>query len=298
MRFKLTLLFILTCSFLSAQEIDGYISNYKTSGRSDIKLEKLFVNNYSYQKLANKLAPYFSDSIVTVRQKAYYIIYKKGIVSNNQIQKKAVLKLLSGCNDKNGGLVGQLLSLLYEFPKESFDKEAKNKIDLLLQQKRIFHFKKLVMLAGKVEAGKEIMQKMFLKPEMSQEKKWALALALARQGSQKHMNYCMETVKSISISSEFISFIIPDLIYTRNRQAIDFCVEIIFSNKKDCYSANPDKPEYILCAYRVMELIAPVILDFPFETDATGSLVTNDYQQALTITREWFNNNPTFEIRQ
>lgn len=298
MRSKLTLLLILTCGFVSAQEIDEYISNYKISGRSDIKLEKTLITNYSYRELSNELAPYFNDSIVTVRQKSYYIIYKKGITSDTQTQKDAVIKILSGCNDKNGGLVGQLLSILHEFPKESFDNEAKNKLDLLLQQKRIFHFKKLAMLAGKVGSGHEIMQKMFLNPEISQEKKWALSLALARQGSEKHMIYCMETVKSISINSEFISFVIPDLIYTRNRHAIDFCVEIIFSDKKDCYSANPDKPEYILCAYRVMELIAPVIIGFPFETDATGSLVTNDYQQALTITREWFNNNPTFEIRQ
>jgi hypothetical protein len=298
MRSKLTLLLILTCGFVSAQEIDEYICNYKISGRSDIKLEKTLITNYSYRELSNELTPYFNDSIVTVRQKSYYIIYKKGITSDTQTQKDAVIKILSGCNDKNGGLVGQLLSILHEFPNESFDEEAKNKIELLLQQKRIFHFKKLVLLAGKVGSGQEIMQKMFLNPEISQEKKWALSLALARQGSHKHMDYCMETIKNISINSEFISFVIPDLIYTRNRHAIDFCVEIIFSDKKDCYSANPDKPEYILCAYRVMELIAPVIIGFPFETDATGSLVTNDYQQALTITREWFNNNPTFEIRQ
>ncbi len=106
MRFKLTLLFVLTFGFISAQEIDEYISEYKISGRSDIKLEKALITNYSYQELTNELAPYFNDSIVSVRQKAYYIIYKKGITSDTQIQKEAVAKLLSGCNDKNGGLVG------------------------------------------------------------------------------------------------------------------------------------------------------------------------------------------------
>jgi hypothetical protein len=272
------------------------MNNYKSSGKSDYKTEKHIVEKFSYLELLEKLTPFYSDTIVVVRQKAYHITYKKGLTSEPKTQQKVVLKLLEGCSDKNGGIVGQLLSYLQEFPPECFDEYAKNTIDNLLDKKQITHFKKLAMLAGMVGAGQETMQKKFLMPEVKNETKWALSLALARQGSNKHTNYCVELVKNIPVNSDLVAYLIPDLIYTRQNQAIDYCIEIIYSDKKDCYSPNPDKPEFILCAYRIMELLAPVIIDFPLQTDATGSLITNDYEEALKITRDWFINNPTYQI--
>lgn len=298
MRLKLTLLFIITSRFLLADEISDYMNKYKSSGELDYKIEKLIIEEYSFQKLKDKLTPFFNDSITVVRQKAYYFTYKKGLISETKIQQKVVVILLNGCNDKNGGVVGQLYSYLQEFPSESFNEDAKNLIDNLLLEKQVLHFKKLVVLAGIVGTGKETMQKEFLKPENNNETKWILSLALARQGSSKHINYCMERVKSIPVNSDLISYVIPDLIYTRQNQAINYCIEIINSNNNDCYSPNPDKPEFILCAYRIIELLAPVIKDFPFQTDATGSLVTNDYEEALIITRDWFTNHPNFQISQ
>jgi len=297
MRLKLTLLFLITYHSIFADEISDYMNSCKSSGKSDYKTEKYIIEKYSYEKLTDKLTPFYSDSIVFVRQKAYYLTYKKGLISNSEIQQSVVLKLIHGCNDNNGGLVGNLLSYLMEFPGDSFKEEAKNEINNLLIKKKIFHFKKLAMLSGIAGAGKETMQKDFLNPDISNETKWILSLALARQGSLKHTDYCMERVKNIPVNSEIISYIIPDLIYTRQRLAIDYCIDIIFSDKKDCYSPNPDKPEFILCAYRVIELLAPIIVDFPYQTDATGSLVTNDYEEALTVSRNWFTNNPTFQIR-
>ncbi|NOQ25701.1 MAG: hypothetical protein GQ564_10110 [Bacteroidales bacterium] len=272
------------------------MNSFKSSGKSDYKTEKQIIEKFSYLELIEKLTPFYADSTTVVRQKAYQFTYRKGLTSEANTQKKVVLKLLAGCKDKNGGIVGQLFSYLQEFPPESFDESAKNTIDNLLDKKQITHFKKLAMLAGMVGAGQETMQKKFLMPEVKNETKWALALALARQGSNKHTKYCVELVKNISINSDLVAYLIPDLIYTRQNQAINYCIEIIHSNKKDCYSPNPDKPEFILCAYRIMELLAPVIIDFPLQTDATGSLATNDYEEALKITRNWFINNPTYQI--
>jgi hypothetical protein len=298
MRLKLTLLFLITSNFLFADEVSDYMNNYKSSGKSDYKTEKYIIERFSYTKLIEKLTPFYTDSIVVVRQKAYQFTYKKGLISEPKTQQKMVLRLLAGCNDKNGGIVGQLLSYLQEFPPEVFNEEAKNEINNLLGKKQITHFKKLAMLAGMVGAGQERMHKAVLMPNIKNETKWALSLALARLGSIEHTEYCVELVKKISVNSDLISYIIPDLIYTRKRLAIDYCIEIMYSDKKDCYSPNPDKPEFILCAYRVMELLSPIIIDFPFQTDATGSLVTNDYEEALTITRDWFTNHPNFQISQ
>ena len=46
-----------------------------------------------------------------------------------------------------------------------------------------------------------------------------------------------------------------------------------------------------------MELLAPVIEDFPYDYNpATGSLKTTDYDQALEIVKQWFKANPDYMI--
>jgi hypothetical protein len=297
MSLKLLPLFFFSYSFLYAGEINDYMLMYKSTGKSDYVSEKSIIQKYSIPNLIEGLSSFFSDSTTSVRSKAYYFIYKKGITSKTKHQQKAVLKLLDACKDKNGGIVGQALSYLQEFPPESFEKEAKNTIDNLLGKNQVFHFKKLVMLAGSIGTGREIMHKRLLQPDINNETRWILSLGLARQGNDELTNYCMEQVKNMSINNDFVSYIVPDLIYTRQTSAINYCIEIINSDKKACFSPNPDKPEFILCGYRVMELLAPVIEDFPYKTDATGSLITNDYKKALTETRNWFAKNPTYRIK-
>ncbi len=298
MKLKVTILFLLITNFIYADGISDYMNKYKSSGKTDYKKEQELIKQYSYQKLVNELSPFFSDSVTAVKRKAYYLTYKKGFTSSPKIKQKAVLKLLTGCDDKNGGLVGQLFSYLLQFPAESFEKDAKDKIDKLLNKRRIYHFKKLVMLAGIAGAGQETMQKKLLKSDIKNKDKWVLSLALSRQGIDKYTNYCIKQVSTVPVNNKFVSYIVPDLIYTRQAKAIKYCVDIIYSNKKDCYSPNPDKPENILCAYRIMELLAPVIIDFPFKTDATGSLDTEDYENALKIVRTWFTEEPKFQIRK
>jgi hypothetical protein len=47
-----------------------------------------------------------------------------------------------------------------------------------------------------------------------------------------------------------------------------------------------------------MELLAPVIVDFPVKTDATGQLATEDYDHALQVVRKWFINNTEYKMKE
>jgi hypothetical protein len=62
---------------------------------------------------------------------------------------------------------------------------------------------------------------------------------------------------------------------------------IIQSNEQNCLSANADNEESILCGYRVLEYIAPVMIDFPLPVDEFGELEIDDYEAGLTEVREW-----------
>ncbi|MCG8409694.1 MAG: hypothetical protein MI739_00225 [Bacteroidales bacterium] len=297
MKLKLSIALFCICNVVVAKDITTYLNKYKKTGISDYKIEQNIINKYSYEQLESKLNPFFSDTIKIARQKAYYFIYKKGTQIDSIGKKKATNKLLQGCFDKNGGIVGVLLSNLTDFDASDFDNKAKETIDRLLEKKKMFHKKELAMLAGITNTGHEIMKNLFSSEDETRDTKWGISLALARQGSVVHINYCFKQISDIPVNNAFISYIIPDLIYTRQRKLIDFCKDIIFRDTKDCFSPNPDEPEDILCAYRVMELIAPAIENFPYRLDATGSLNTDNYKKALKVTRKWFRDNPDYKIR-
>ncbi len=49
----------------------------------------------------------------------------------------------------------------------------------------------------------------------------------------------------------------------------------------------------------MMEFLAPIIIDFPFQLDVTGDLNASDYESALQTIREWFiHKQSAYEIRR
>jgi hypothetical protein len=89
---------------------------------------------------------------------------------------------------------------------------------------------------------------------------------------------------------------IPDLLYTRQRECYDEIVAILYSDSKDCRSANPYNEKSILCGYLVMEQLAPYIEDFPLETHGSGEIKMDDYDKALDKLRKWFKKNNSYVI--
>ena len=281
---------------LNAGELEAYIQRYVKTQRSNFNEEKKILENYKLKKLVGELEPFYQDSLIHVRQKAYYLTYKKGIRTNTKDLNLAISVLLKGCNHNNGGVTGRNLSYLQDFPVKAFNEEARNQINKLLLKEQMQHKDELLLLAGYVKTGKEYMHKRLLEPELSENNRWLLSLALARQGEDEQLNYCLETVKNIPLSNNMVSYFIPKLVYTRQKQAIDYCLELLKSNSKVCSSPDPDNPKNILCGYYIIEKLAPVIVNFPYKVDGTGSLATDDYETALKDIKGWFSENPDYKI--
>ncbi len=282
------LILLFFCNAAVAMSVSGYLQLYKTTGNTDYQVEKQIIESYKFKDLVTELSGFYKDSLPLIRQKAYYLTYKKGSSGKKNIKTEAVSILVKGCKDKSGSVVGQNISFLQEFSPLAFNEQAKATINELLIKRQMSHFKSLVLLAGYIGTGQELMKKKLLQEETSRERKWAYSLALARMGDEDRISFCVAKVKQMPLNNNTVEFLIPELVYMRKKQAIAYCIEIISSNEKACFSPNPDKPQEILCGYRVMELIAPVIVDFPFNTDATGSIDTNDYEGALKSVRNWF----------
>lgn len=291
----LYLTFLLLYSTLANGQGNAYLEQFKESNRSNSQTEQKIVANSN--NLLEQAIPFTKDSIDRVRLKAYYLIFKKGMNSPPQHQSAYSNRLLDGCNDPESSIIGQNLTWLQSFPKRTFDKECKQKIDQLIQNRRLPHRTKAILLAGYVGTGQDILKQTLLQPDLPEKEKWITHLALARTGNEESISYCIKTANNIDLNNQSVEYLIPELIYTRQPQIINICIRHLYSDEKNCYLSDPDNEKSIICGYRIMELLAPVTDGFPYETDATGTLVADDYINALTVVREWFDKNPDYQIK-
>jgi hypothetical protein len=281
---------------MSAGEVHDYMAQYRRVMIADYTREAKILSGYSLEKLLEELDAFYSDTLPEVRQKAYYLTYKKGQTPVNRTV--AVERLVKGLNDAGGGLVGQLLDYLQEFSPADFNEMAQAVIFTRLQYMKAPHYGGLARLAGYLGIGEEVLYRHYLTPDMPVKEKWDIALALSRMGKPEALAYCLKKIKSLPVNNNMVHYALPDLIYTRQKQAIAYCVELLYTDEKLCRSSNPDLSESFPCGYLVMELLAPVIVDFPVKADITGQLETDDYPAALQTVRKWFLNNVDYKIKE
>jgi len=204
--------------------------------------------------------------------------------------------LSKGLPDDDSGLRGQIIGYLQSFPLSAFNDESKTLIAAEINKPNSPHYNELVLLAGFAGVGNNDLFRLSLKSDLSTRCKWNISLALARLGSENALQSCIDKVKNAPIGSELVTYLLPDLVYTRKKAALDYCVELLYSDEKLCRSANPDLSEAILCAYPIIELIAPVIADFPVSVNQNTGLDTDDYDKMLQTVRTWFDENKEYEI--
>ena len=246
----------------------------------------------------NSIASETGDSSLVARQQAYYLIYKKGNNAPAAERKIAVNRLAKGIPDADGGLTGQLLGYLQSFSVADFDSESRSLIAGRLKNPNMPHYDALVLLAGFIGVGNNELLALYRNPDLPVRKKWNIALALARMGNDEQTAWCVQKVKKAPVNSGLVANVLPDLIYTRQKAAIDYCVELLFSDEKLCSSPNPDLSERIPCAYRIIEMLAPVIENFPVKVNPSVGLESDDYPKTLQMVREWFKKNSDYKLNK
>jgi len=117
--------------------------------------------------------------------------------------------------------------------------------------------------------------------------------ALARMGDRRALNFLISNVEQAGMNDNVVAVLFPDLIYTQQRRAFDVIIDALFDDVPRCRSSNPNLNVAILCGFRIMEMLAPLIKDFPLEVHASGDIKTDCYREALEITRQWFREHRT-----
>lgn len=115
-------------------------------------------------------------------------------------------------------------------------------------------------------------------------------LAMLRAGVPSFVAQLPGLLARLTVDDKFVYGLGPALLYTRRREVIDFFLTKILEDQRNCQVAEAHTEGRINCAYRLLEMLAPIIQDFPLKLHPSGDLATDDYPGALEIAREWIRN--------
>ncbi|MTI29518.1 hypothetical protein, partial [Xanthovirga aplysinae] len=245
-------------------------------------------NPQNAESLLRALGAYYADSLYSVRKQAYGISTRIGLKSTVlSLRQQVVLQLLNGCEDARLG--SRNSRNLMKFQKGDFSNKARGVL-LRLITPQSPGLERLLRITGylEVEGGEEVIIQLIKQGGLKAKTKWAGQLALARMGNEQAINIIMERVYQQQVNDALVYDLLPELMYTRHSLAINYMVEVLNSDDRNCYPPNPDATKKILCGYRVMEYLAKVIEGFPLKTGRSGDIQTDDYKEALKISRDWF----------
>lgn len=242
------------------------------------------------------LAALRSDTVPGVRQQAIVLTHQIGLQAS-AVRAEALRQLLAAVRDPDSGNAGLALIYLTTYAKRDFTKPHQDSLLALFQTRRA-HASRLIRLIGYLgddRARPELMD-LTANRAANRNDRWAAWLALSRMGDATALQEVLTRVKRLPVNDDLVYDILPDLIYTRQRAAIQYLIDVLNSQEPTCESADPEQPRPILCGYRVMELLAPVIENYPLQLSSGGDLATNDYPAALTQVRAWFTAHADFRI--
>jgi hypothetical protein len=244
------------------------------------------------------LTPYLKDTVTLIRAKAAGASYTIGVNSRvSTVRTKAVQQLINAARDPNTGNGGSALNFLTQFKKNDFTKASKDSLVNFIKR-RPAHLDVAVKLAGFLELNQTTNDLYAISQDanLGRKERWSAMLALARMNDELAAQEVMSRVKRMPVGDAVVYQIFPDLAYTRRKEAIAFLLETLNSDAKNCESADAERANRIPCAYRVMEMLAPVIENYPLKLSEGGDIETTDYPAALQSVRNWLQEHPDFKI--
>jgi hypothetical protein len=296
MRAIILVLFISTTSFAQQKNLTNFFAQVRAGKYPNIPVEASKPENAT--NFLNALPIYFRDTVVVVRSKAAAIARTIGTQSKvATVRTTAVQQLIAATRDKDSGNTGAALMYLTEFKKTDFTKANKDSLHSLLKDKSA-HIDVVMKLIGYLEM-QEVNNELYALSQdvaMGRKERWTSMLALARMGDGQAAGDIMNRVKRMPLTDAVVYEIFPDLVYTRNKEVIAYLIEALNSDSKNCESANADSNEKIPCAYRVMEMLAPVIENYPLKLSESGDIETTDYPGALQKIRNWLKEQKELKI--
>jgi HEAT repeat protein len=299
MKIYFTVTILLFTTLTQAQNLTQSIEQQINAAREKENSTVLNWSSYGEEEKTaaiSSLQTYSQDSLLEVRLKAYDLLYQLMLNSNKMDTRQASFQaFLQGLKDEERAVQGFIADRFQSAEAEVYTDEMRNLLVGKLNP-RPFYYEELVLALAHIneqQAIKPIINHLRTQSsEMSQMERWQAHIALARLGEKPALDFIVRKAQELPVNDDMIYDIYPTLAFTRQKAAVDVLVEQVFNEEQNCSSPDPDSNQKITCAYRILEIIAPIIQDFPIPVDeATGDLDTDDYEAALQQAREWLEAN-------
>ncbi len=210
--------------------------------------------------------------------------------SRKALKGEVVNFLLVSARSKYSSVSSKSFSFLKGIPAQNFDSRAIDSVaSLISKNSRLYS--EAVLVAGHINNTTfiDVIKSKFPNSRsFTKQERWQTYKVLARLGDADALNFCVNRLKSLPASDQVVDVLYRDLVYIHRKEAVDVLVAALFSEEPLCSSPNPNSDSKIVCGYRVMELLAPVVEGFPLKTLPSGDLDVKDYKKALVEVREWF----------
>ncbi len=291
MKYNIILLF-LTSSIISYSQTDivKQINTLMTQIRlgNSITIDKSKIINSSGTEVTKALSNYFNDTIINVRYEALSLNTQIALKQKDKTNiKKSIQDNIDNCIVK-GSINNQITNLLKKYSKNDFTQEELGLINNTLQsqENNIGTLAKIYAFAGQESVLYEI-RALLGKQALTKNDKKDIKLALVRCGDEGLSSKMLETLKQQVVNDELIYSALSEIIYTRNKSLYDHILNAILDDSKKCSSANNDDNTPIICAYRLIEQLAPTINNFPVTINEKGEINNSDLKKTLLEVRTW-----------
>jgi hypothetical protein len=293
------LVFYFTCiiSCASAQEFNAWTDRYFQQARSGAgQVIPIVMPDSAKSTALISIKPFLRDSNDVVRARACKLIYNIAISAADSTRREGVNILAETCAVGDPATAATALQFLKKFSKGDFTIVARNRLASTFNSNAAFATE-WIKLAGFLQLTElEARVRSFSLPGHRHALRWAALLALARMGDTLATTEVVSRAKRLPVDDDVIYNILPDLIFTRQRSAFDYMIQLLNERAANCHTADAEREVAIPCGYRIMELLAPVIHDYPLKIGEWGDIETTNYPAALEQTREWFATNDNYII--
>jgi len=268
------------------QDIDTYFASVRNH-RATSRFTTSVKNDAAHLR---RLVVYSTDSSTAVRAEAYYLLANLALTTQKEaVAQDAVNQLLRAWRDDDTGINNQVAQYLTSFTTRYFDRIALDSINSYMRTLpahpgELFRLVANLQLAGQIPALKTYATQ----SNLSVHARWQAYTALARLGDQQAVDFMLNRVRNLGVNDDVVYELFPDLVYTRSYRAIRYLEEVLMSDDKRCAPPRGDARTKITCAYRVMELLAPAIKDYPVTLSPSVDVAEKDYPKALDRVRAWF----------
>jgi hypothetical protein len=280
----------------TVQELERYLDHVSADNSTPLP-PAVLTDFQAENKLVELLISHRNDPGEDFQFRVVDLMRMIGLKSKkDDVRKLVVNHFVLSIADKNLRISGLATQAVAQFRKRDFTNINKDSLVSYLRR-GMPNLDVLFRLNGYLEhpAAREKIASMLILP-MSQTLKWNARLALARLGDENAISFILDKMSATNVDDAFIFSLSPGLVYTRERKIFAALERILQSDQYKCSSSHPDSNDTILCAYRLLEQIAPAIKNFPVRVDEDGDLLTDNYQSALVTARGWLKQNPDYEL--